>query len=116
MPKKSLNSPIKIYKRYRKVLKNLDVWLIEFIGREFAGDIDDYQKSHNTKRWKWPGGTKSWDTERRAVDNIIEVVLLQTKNNFNHSKNLVKSLDVVCGGQSYTVEIPLDGKNSQSSI
>lgn len=108
--RKLLNAPTKIFKRYRKVVSNLDVALIEFIREEYSGSIDDYQKFHNSKRWKWGGKANSWDIERKAVDNIIEVLSLQSKYTFKHAQNFTKSLSVVYDGQNHNMQIPVEGK------
>lgn len=108
--RKSLNTPTKIFKRYRKLLKKLDVWLVEFIGKEFDGNIDEYEKSHKTKRWKWGGRANSWDAERQYVHNIIQVITLQMKYNFEYKCGLTKSLKVVYDGQDHNMQIPVEGK------
>ena len=108
--RKVLTTPTKILNRYRKVLSHLSVHLINFIGKEYEGNIDDYQKSHNRRRWKWGGKANSWDIERKTVDNVIEIVSLQRKYEFKHARDFTKSLNVVCDGEKHIMQIPVEGK------
>ena len=48
---KCLNTPVKIFKRYRKMMGKLDISLIEFIAEECGGNIDGYERSHKKRRW-----------------------------------------------------------------
>ena len=105
----------KILKRYKKIVAYLDVSLIECIEENYSSNINNYEKSHNRKRWKWGGKSNSWDIERKDVDNLIEVFTLQSKYTFKHARNFTKSLCVTYDGESLNMKIPLEGKKIEMS-